>query len=43
MNGTTDYVELMATYDAAAGTDVTNQSSQYSSVIEWRRVRALIT
>lgn len=42
MNGTTDYVELMATEDSAAGAELTNQSIQFSSVIEWRRVRALI-
>jgi hypothetical protein len=34
MNGTTDYVELMARQDSA-GADDTNQSSQFSSVMEW--------
>ncbi|GAB1642524.1 hypothetical protein [Krasilnikovia sp. MM14-A1259] len=33
MNGSTDYVELVAVQDSA-GADDTNQSSQYSSVLE---------
>lgn len=38
MNGSTDYVELMARQDSA-GADNTNQSSQFSSVVEWELVR----
>jgi hypothetical protein len=38
MNGTTDYVELMARQDSA-GADDTNQSSQFSSVLEWEYLR----
>ncbi len=41
MNGTTDYMELCARQNSA-GADNTTQVSQYSSAIQWRRVRALI-
>ena len=40
MNGTTDYVELMAQQDSA-GADNTNQSIQFSSVLEVKYVSAL--
>lgn len=40
MNGTTDYVELVARQQAGVGT-TTNQSQQFSSVLEWEYVRAL--
>jgi hypothetical protein len=40
MNGSTDYVELMALHlNAAVAAQVTNQSSQYSSSLEWERIR----
>ncbi len=40
MNGTTDYIELMMRQDSG-GADNTNQSVQYSSVLEWEYVREL--
>lgn len=40
MNGTTDYIELIGKQDSA-GADSTNQSSQFSSVLEWEKVRDL--
>lgn len=40
MNGSTDYIELVATQDSA-GADNTNVSSQFSSVLEWEFVRSL--
>ena len=39
-NGTTDYFELMARQNSA-GDDDTNQSSQFSSVLEWSFLRPL--
>lgn len=39
-NGTTDYIELQALQDSA-GADNTNQSVQFSSVVEWEFVRDL--
>lgn len=38
MNGTTDYIELMMLQDSA-GADSTNQSIQFSSVIQWQLLR----
>ena len=38
MNGTTDYIELMMLQDSA-GADNTNQSVQFSSVIQWQLLR----
>lgn len=38
MNGTTDYVELVVRQDSA-GADNTNQSVQFSSVLEWEFLR----
>jgi len=40
MNGTTDYVELIARQDSA-GNSSTNQSIQFSSVLEWEYIRGL--
>lgn len=40
MNGTTDYIELMMRQDSN-GADNTNQSVQYSSVLEWEYIREL--
>lgn len=40
MNGTTDYFEHVARQDSA-GADSTNQSSQFSSVMEWAKTRDL--
>lgn len=40
MNGTTDYFEHVCRQDSA-GADSTNQSSQFSSVMEWEKVRDL--
>jgi hypothetical protein len=40
MNGTSDYIELVMRQDSA-GADNTNQSSQFSSVLEWEYVRPL--
>lgn len=40
MNGTTDYVEFMGRHDSS-GSDDTNQSSQFSSVVEVRMERPL--
>lgn len=39
-NGTTDYIELIGKQDSA-GASATNQSSQFSSVVEWEKVRDL--
>lgn len=39
-NGSTDYIELCAVQDSA-GADNTNQSNQFSSVMEWEYVREL--
>jgi hypothetical protein len=39
-NGSTDYVELAVRQNSAAN-DTTNQSSQFSSVLEWEFVRGL--
>lgn len=41
MNGTTDYVELVVRVNNTGG-GITNQSSQFSSVVQWKRERALI-
>jgi hypothetical protein len=40
MNGTTDYIELMGRQDSSGNT-TTNQSSQFSSTLEWRFIREL--
>jgi hypothetical protein len=40
MNGTTDYVELMALQDSA-GADNTNTSVHFSSTLEWEFIRPL--
>jgi hypothetical protein len=40
MNGSTDYIEMMARQNSA-GADSTQQSAQFSSVIEWEYVREL--
>jgi hypothetical protein len=40
MNGSTDYFELMLRQDSA-GADNTNSSVQYTSVLEWKKVRDL--
>jgi hypothetical protein len=40
MNGSTDYMELMARQNSA-GADLTQQSAQFSSVVEWEYVRPL--
>lgn len=42
MNGSTDYFELVMRQDSA-GADDTNQSSQFSSALEWEYVRSLTT
>jgi hypothetical protein len=42
MNGSTDYIELMALHlNTAAVAQVTNQSSQFSSTLEWEYIRDL--
>lgn len=38
MNGTTDYVELIASQNSA-GADTTNVDVQYTSVLEWELIR----
>jgi hypothetical protein len=40
MNGSTDYVELMARQDSG-GADTTHSSAQFTSVIEWEWLRPL--
>ena len=40
MNGTSDYIEMIGKQDSA-GANNTNQSFQFSSVLEWERIRDL--